>query len=62
MVTDAVGVEPVSAPKFPGNREKNRDLSPLGAVSGPNVPVDPIISGGYSKIPCCLKQGISEKE
>jgi hypothetical protein len=60
MVADAVVVEPVSTPKFPANREKNRDLFNSGAISGSDAPVSPMFLGTYSQIPYSSEQGISE--
>jgi hypothetical protein len=43
VVADAVVVEPVSTPKFPAIREKNRDLFNSGAISGSDVSILPMI-------------------
>ena len=37
MVTDAVAVEPVSAAKFPANREKNSEYFNFGPLEGPHL-------------------------
>jgi hypothetical protein len=43
MVADAIGIEPVSTPELPANREKNRDFSGSGLLSNSNVLVNPMI-------------------
>ena len=45
VAADAVVVEPVSTPKFPASREKNRDLFDSEAVSGSGVPVSSMVLG-----------------
>ena len=42
-MADAVAVKPVSAAKFPANREKNRDHFDFGAVFKLDAPVSPAI-------------------
>jgi hypothetical protein len=51
VVADAVVGEPVSTPKFPANREKNRDLFNSGAISGSDAPVSPMFWGLRAKFP-----------
>ena len=51
VVADAVAVEPVSTPKFPANREINREfcrIRPLGAIFKPDTRVN---SEACSEIP-----------
>ena len=62
MVADAVAVEPVSIPKFPANREINREfhqIRPLGAILRADTRED---SKTYNEIPYATKQGIFAKE
>jgi hypothetical protein len=46
-VADAVAVEPVSTPKFPANREKNRDFFNFGPDRGLKHPMRPMIPGAF---------------
>jgi hypothetical protein len=46
-------------PKFPANREKNRDLFNSGAISGSDAPVSPMFLGTYTQIPYSSEQEIS---
>jgi hypothetical protein len=58
VVADAVQVEPVSTPKFPANREKNREfrrIHPLGPILSAHTPAK---SKASSEIPYTTKQGI----
>jgi hypothetical protein len=62
VVVDAVTVEPVSTPKFPANREINREfhrIRPLGAILEADTRAN---SEAYSKIPYSMEQGIFAKE
>jgi hypothetical protein len=62
VVADAVVVEPVSTPKFPANREINREfcrIRPLGAIFKPDTRVN---SEACSEIPYSTEQGIISKE
>jgi hypothetical protein len=43
VVATAVMVEPVSTPKFPANREKNRKFFNFGMARGSEVGIRPII-------------------
>jgi hypothetical protein len=58
VVADAVAVEPVSASKFPANREKNRDSCENKAPAGILTPNPSANSVVCSKIPYSLEQGI----
>ena len=62
MVADAVVVEPVSAPKFPANREINREFFDFGLARGSEVAICPMIHRTWSKIPYSTEQGIFVKE
>ena len=62
MVADAVAIEPVSAPEFPANREKNREFFNFGGLPQSECPQSPMISGLLNRIPYALEQGISEQE
>ena len=62
MVADAVVVEPVSAPKFPANREINREFFDFGLARGSEVAICPMIHWTWSKIPYSTEQGIFVKE
>ena len=58
MVADAVQVEPVSTPKFPANREKNREfyqIRALGAILKADTRAN---SEACSEIPYATEQGI----
>ena len=44
-VADTVAVEPVSTPKFPANREINREFFNFGLARGPEVAIRPMIQG-----------------
>jgi len=62
VVADAVQVEPVSAAKFPANREKNREfrrIRPLGAILKADTRAD---SKAFSQIPYTTEQGIVSAE
>ena len=58
LVADAVTYEPVSIPKFPANREKNREfrqIRPLCEILKANTRA---ISKAFSQIPYATEQGI----
>ena len=58
MVADAVGFEPVSTPKFPANREINREFRRIRTF-GANLKADTRANSEvYSKIPYSTEQGI----
>ena len=62
MVADAVKVEPVSTPKFPANREKNREfrrIRPLGAILKADTRANSETCG---EIPYATEQGIISAE
>jgi hypothetical protein len=62
VVADAVGFEPVSTPKFPANREKNREfhrIRALGAILKADTRAN---SEACSEIPYATEQGIISKE
>jgi hypothetical protein len=62
VVADAVAVKPVSTPKFPANREINREfcqIDPLCAISKADTQVN---SKTCSKIPYATEQGINSAE
>ena len=61
-MADAVIVEPVSTPKFPANREKNREFLKFGPASHIREPMSPMILGLLRQIPYATQQGISEEE
>jgi|GraSoiStandDraft_17_1057272.scaffolds.fasta_scaffold303952_2 hypothetical protein len=61
LADDAVHCEPVSAPKFPANREINREfcrIRPSMAIFMSDQRADSI---PYSGIPCATEQGISKR-
>jgi len=61
-VAYAVVVEPVSTPKFPANREKNREfcrIYPLRPILSAHTPAK---SKASSEIPYTTKQGIISHE
>jgi hypothetical protein len=62
VVADAVVVEPVSTPKFPGNREINREccqIRTLSKILKANTRANPKACG---KIPYATEQGIISAE
>ena len=62
LAADAVGFEPVSTPKFPANREINREfrrIRPLGAILKADTRAD---SKASSEIPYATEQGIIPAE
>jgi hypothetical protein len=62
VVADAVLIEPVSTPKFPANREINREfrrIRLLGAILKADTRAN---SEACSKIPYSTEQGIIAKE
>jgi hypothetical protein len=62
VVADAVTFEPVSIPKFPANREKNREfrqIRPLCQILKANTRA---ISKAFSQIPYATEQGIISAE
>jgi hypothetical protein len=58
VVADAVAVEPVSTPKFPANREKNREFCKLVAFAAAETPNRAVVAGLLMQIPCSMEQGI----
>ena len=62
VVADAVAVEPVSAPKFPANREINREFCRIRSLCE-ILKVDMRAnSKAFSRIPCATEQGIISAE
>jgi hypothetical protein len=62
VVADAVAFEPVSTPKFPANREKNREFRRTRTFYAILKAERPINSEAYSKIPYSTEQGILANE
>jgi len=62
VVADAVAVEPVSTPKFPANREKNRDFFNFKHHPRRGWLTSPMNSEAWSAIPYSMKQGIISAE
>ena len=62
LAADAVVVEPVSAPKFPANREINREFFDFGLARGSEVAICPMIHWTWSKISYSTEKGIFVKE
>ena len=58
VVADAVAFEPVSNPKFPANREINREFFNFEPACGSDDRMRPMISGLFSQIPYSMEQGI----
>ena len=50
--------EPVSAAKFPANREKNREFCKILASEAPEIPNSGLGTGRCSQIPYSTEQGI----
>jgi hypothetical protein len=62
VVADAVALEPVSTPKFPANREKNREfrrIRPLNAILNADTRAN---SKACGEIPYETEQGIISAE
>ena len=57
MVADAVAVKPVSATKFPANREKNREFFKFGLARCFEFAVRPMIQANYREFPYATEQG-----
>jgi hypothetical protein len=51
MVADAVDVEPVSDPKFPANREKNREYCKIAASGTLEQANNDVVAGLPTQIP-----------
>jgi hypothetical protein len=62
VVADAVQVEPVSTPKFPANREINREFFNFGSDCGSEVAIRPMIQRAWGEIPYSTERGIFAKE
>jgi len=62
VVAHAVACEPVSALKFPANREKNREFRRIRTFGAILEAGQPIYSEAYSKIPYSTEQGIFVKK
>jgi hypothetical protein len=58
MVVDAVIAEPVSAMKFPENRELTGKISDFGPFLASSTENSDLISARYGQFPCLLEQGI----
>jgi hypothetical protein len=58
MAADAVVVEPVSAPLFPANREKNREFNKIGASVALEIENNAVVTGASARIPYSVEQGI----
>ena len=58
VVADAVAVEPVSTPKFPANREKNREFCKIAASRAADTINNAIITELSVQIPYSAEQGI----
>jgi hypothetical protein len=58
----AVPVEPVSTPKFPANREINREFFYFGSDYGSGVAIHSMIQRTWNEIPYSTEQGIFAKE
>jgi hypothetical protein len=58
VVADAVAFEPVSTPKFPANREKNREFRRIRAFDAILFADTRAISKACSEIPYATEQGI----
>ena len=62
MVADAVTVEPVSTPKFPANREKNREFRQIRQLREILKADTRANSKAFSEIPYATEQGIISEE
>jgi len=58
VVADAVAVEPISAPLFPANREKNREFNKIGASGALEIENKAVVTGASARIPHSVEQGI----
>jgi hypothetical protein len=62
VVADAVVVEPVSTPKFPANRENNREFRRIRSLCEILKASKRAISKASSQIPYATEQGIISAE
>jgi hypothetical protein len=58
VVADTVQVEPVSAAKFPANREKNREFCKIAAQIESETANNGAVTGLSKRIPYSTEQGI----
>jgi hypothetical protein len=58
MVVDAVIAEPVSTPRFPANREKNREFCKIALTGPPQTAKNGVVTGLARRIPYSTEQGI----
>jgi RNase H-fold protein (predicted Holliday junction resolvase) len=58
LVADAVLVEPLSTPKFPANREKNREFRNIAALGVPETTINSVVIGFPMRIPYSTEQEI----
>jgi hypothetical protein len=58
LVADAVLVEPLSTPKFPANREKNREFRNIAALGAPETTINSVVIGFPMRIPYSTEQEI----
>ena len=57
-MADAVLVEPLSTPKFPANREKNREFRNIAALGAPETTINSVVIGFPMRIPYSTEQEI----
>jgi hypothetical protein len=58
VVADAVAFEPVSIPKFPANREKNREFYRIAVSVASETVNNGVVTGLPKRIPYSTEQGI----
>src|SRR6185437_4546067 len=58
LVADAVVIEPVSAPKFPANREKNREFCKSRALGALKTVTNAVAAGVLMPFPYSTEQGV----
>ena len=58
VVADAVAVEPVSTPKSPANREKNREFCKIATSGAAETANNAVVKGLLVRIPYSTEQGI----
>ena len=57
-MADAVAFEPVSIPKFPANREKNREFYRIAVSVASETVNNGVVTGLPKRIPYSTEQGI----
>src|SRR6185437_4215470 len=59
LVADAVVIEPVSAPKFPANREKSREFRKISTLGALKTATNDVFAAVLMPFPYSTEQGIN---